>query len=193
MKVKKVSALRNKRGLHRRSGAEPQVVGLTPQTTEERKTDTMKTYILRQPKPVEPQKSVRSPRPKTGEVTADPEAVRAGFHGDRGGGIAGEQLRERRAVIGEGTLVNPKTELDPPPHRLAGSHGPGEHTRDACGGRRPAGHIRPTIIAPRIAEASRSTQRPPGAWMVRRGFGGTPKPTRGTRVLPQAGATSVFG
>jgi hypothetical protein len=30
----------------------------------ERKTDTMKTYILRDTKPVEPQKSIRSPRPK---------------------------------------------------------------------------------------------------------------------------------
>src|SRR5271167_3515149 len=64
MKVKAVSALRSKRGLHRVNGAEPQVVGLTPQTTDERKTDTMKTYILRDPKAVEPQKSTRSPRPK---------------------------------------------------------------------------------------------------------------------------------
>jgi len=64
MKVKKVSALRVKHGLHRVNGAEPQVVGLTPQTTDERKTDTMKTYILRPPKTVEPQKSIRSPRPK---------------------------------------------------------------------------------------------------------------------------------
>ncbi len=47
MKANKVSALRSKRGLHRVNGAEPQVVGLTPQTTDERKTDTMKTYILR--------------------------------------------------------------------------------------------------------------------------------------------------
>ena len=31
MKVKKVSALRRKRGLHRVNGAEPQVVGRTPQ------------------------------------------------------------------------------------------------------------------------------------------------------------------
>ena len=65
MKANKVSALRVKRGLHRANGAEPQVVGLTPPTTmNERKTDTMKTYILRNPKPVEPQKPIRPPRPK---------------------------------------------------------------------------------------------------------------------------------
>jgi transposase len=64
MKVKAVSALRSKRGLHRVNGAEPQVVGLTPQTTDERKTDTMKTYILRDSQPVEPQKSIRTPRSK---------------------------------------------------------------------------------------------------------------------------------
>ena len=64
MKANKVSALRSKRGLRRVSGAEPPVVGLTPQTTDNRKTDTMKTYILREPKPVEPQKASRSPRPQ---------------------------------------------------------------------------------------------------------------------------------
>jgi hypothetical protein len=64
MEVKAVSALRVKRGLRRVSGAEPQVVGLMPQTTEERKTDTMKTYILRNPKPVQPQKLIRPPRSK---------------------------------------------------------------------------------------------------------------------------------
>jgi len=64
MKVKTVSALRSERGLHRVNGAEPQVVGLASVTTDERKTDTMKTYILRDHKPVEPQKSIRPPRPK---------------------------------------------------------------------------------------------------------------------------------
>ena len=44
--------------------------------------------------------------PETGEETADPRAVRAGFEGDRCGGIVGEQLRERDAVIGEGTFVD---------------------------------------------------------------------------------------
>jgi hypothetical protein len=57
MEVKAVSALRDKRGLRRASGAGPQVVGLTPQTTQKRKANTMKTFILRQPKPVEPQKN----------------------------------------------------------------------------------------------------------------------------------------
>jgi hypothetical protein len=55
MKASKVSALRSKRGLHRVSGAEPQVVGLTPQTTNERRANTMKTYLLRAPKTVESQ------------------------------------------------------------------------------------------------------------------------------------------
>jgi hypothetical protein len=45
MKAKAVSALRSKRGLHRVNGAEPQVVGLTPQTTNERETDTIGDVI----------------------------------------------------------------------------------------------------------------------------------------------------
>src|ERR1035437_4675075 len=71
MKANKVSALRSKRGLHPAGrGAEPQVVGLTPQTTMKRKANTMKTYILRSTKTVEPQKSIRPPRPKpTAPVT----------------------------------------------------------------------------------------------------------------------------
>jgi len=64
MKVEKVSALRNKRGLRRVNGAEPQVVGLTPRTTNEWNANTMKTYILRQAKAVEPQKTTRTPLPK---------------------------------------------------------------------------------------------------------------------------------
>src|ERR1017187_2934245 len=63
MKANKVSALRSKRGLHRASGAEPQVVGHAPQTTNDRKADSMKTYILHNPKPVEAQKSSRPARP----------------------------------------------------------------------------------------------------------------------------------
>src|SRR5256885_1799969 len=60
MKARKVSALRSKRGSHRMSGAEPQVVGLAPQTTMmTERANTMKTYILRSPKTVEPQKHAR--------------------------------------------------------------------------------------------------------------------------------------
>jgi len=55
MKVKKVSALRVKRRLHRMNGAEPPVVARTPQTTDILKTDAMTPNILRQPKPVEPE------------------------------------------------------------------------------------------------------------------------------------------
>src|ERR1035437_10445980 len=63
MKRVKVSALRE-RGLRPVVRvAEPQVVGLPPQTTNERKADTMKTYILRENKTVEPQKSPRPLRP----------------------------------------------------------------------------------------------------------------------------------
>ena len=70
MKVKAVSALRSKRGLRPvKRVAEPQVVGLTPQTTMKRKANTMKTYILRQPKPVESQKPARQSRPKTASRT----------------------------------------------------------------------------------------------------------------------------
>jgi hypothetical protein len=53
MKVNTVSAFRDKRGLHRVSGAEPPVVGHPPETTEIGKTVTMKTYILRAAKTVE--------------------------------------------------------------------------------------------------------------------------------------------
>ena len=55
MKAKLVPALRSKRGLRRSNGAEPQVVGLAPQTSnEERKADTMKTYLLKASASVEP-------------------------------------------------------------------------------------------------------------------------------------------
>ena len=64
MKANRVSALRSKRGLHRVNGAEPQVVGLTPQTTDERKTDTMKTYILRDRQTCRAAKIHCSPRPE---------------------------------------------------------------------------------------------------------------------------------
>ena len=71
MKAKAVSALRRKRGLRRVGGAEPQVVGLTPQTTMmTERTDTMKTYLLREPKTVEPQKPVRA----AGRAPAQPRS-----------------------------------------------------------------------------------------------------------------------
>jgi len=72
MKVKKLSALRSKRALHRMNGAEPQVVGLTPQTTDIRKTDAMTPYILRQPKPVEPEKSGGDASPHRWKRTIPP-------------------------------------------------------------------------------------------------------------------------
>ena len=61
MKGKEVPALRSKRGLHRGSGAEPQVVGLAPRTTQEKKADTMKTYLLKKPTTVEPEGGQRGP------------------------------------------------------------------------------------------------------------------------------------
>ena len=67
MKRVKGSALRARRLRPAGRDAEPQVVGLAPQTTNERKTNTMKTYILRDPKTVEPQKS--SPNPPPPEVS----------------------------------------------------------------------------------------------------------------------------
>ena len=58
-----VCFFRDEHGLRRVSGAEPQVVGLAPQTTmNDRKANTMKTYILRDPKAVEPQKRQRNPQ-----------------------------------------------------------------------------------------------------------------------------------
>lgn len=51
-----VSALREELRLRRGSGVEPQVVGLTPKTTSiDRRANTMKPYILRAHKAVEPQ------------------------------------------------------------------------------------------------------------------------------------------
>ncbi len=61
MKAKAVFALRSKRGLRpeMNRAAEPQVVGLAPQTSNERRADTMKTYILRERKAVESQTAPR--------------------------------------------------------------------------------------------------------------------------------------
>jgi len=77
MKAKAVSALRRKRGLRRVSGAEPQVVGLTPQTTQKRRANTMKTYLLRAPKTVEPQNTPapRAPRARPVATTTAGEGL----------------------------------------------------------------------------------------------------------------------
>src|SRR5665213_2012130 len=63
MEVKKVSAFRDKRGLHPVSDARSQVGGFTAQGMDERETDGMKTYILRGLKGVEGEKSMRPSRP----------------------------------------------------------------------------------------------------------------------------------
>ena len=76
MKAKVVPALRSKRGLRRASAAEPPVVGLTPQTTKKRRASTMKTYILRTPKTVEPQTAVR-PRPDATPAGERTQTLRA--------------------------------------------------------------------------------------------------------------------
>jgi len=77
MKAKAVSALRSERGLRTvKRNAEPQVVGLAPQTTSnDRKANTMKTYILRDPKTVEPQKIQFAPAPAPSP--AAPQAAHA--------------------------------------------------------------------------------------------------------------------
>jgi len=71
MKGKAVSALRSKRGLRPMiEAAEPPVVGLTPQTTVmTERTDTMKTYLLRETKSVEPQSARRAARTRPATAT----------------------------------------------------------------------------------------------------------------------------
>ena len=61
-----MSALRDERGLRAAErNAEPQVVGLAPQTTVmTERANTMKTYVLRDPNPVEPQNCKPPPRPQ---------------------------------------------------------------------------------------------------------------------------------
>ena len=73
-----MSALRDERGLRPDVSreAEPQVVGLAPQTTmNDRKANTMKTYILRDPKTVEPRKArfVQAVEPENEVILEDPE------------------------------------------------------------------------------------------------------------------------
>jgi hypothetical protein len=65
MKARAVSALRIEGGLRTEArNAEPQVVGLAPQTTVmTERANTMKAYILRDPKAVEPQNPTRRDPP----------------------------------------------------------------------------------------------------------------------------------
>ena len=70
MKVKVVPALRE-RGLRRECGAGPQVSETI--NSMERKADTMKTYLLRAPKAVEPQKPARPPAAQ--DVSAPPQSA----------------------------------------------------------------------------------------------------------------------
>src|SRR5882757_5978432 len=84
MKAKAVSVLRSKRGLRPVvKVAEPPVVGLTPQTTMMiERTDTMKTYLLRETKTVEPQSARRSSRTRAAttaqEVLGRPAQTKKG-------------------------------------------------------------------------------------------------------------------
>jgi hypothetical protein len=72
MKVKVVPALRSKRGLRPvRRVAEPQVVGLAPQATKEKKADTMKTYLLKKPATVEP----KARRPSRRQTPSTPTSL----------------------------------------------------------------------------------------------------------------------
>jgi len=77
MKAQAVSALRSKRGLRPEMSreAEPQVVGLAPQTTNDRRANTMKTYLLRDPKTVETQNPQRNPLRRDPAVTATVEGI----------------------------------------------------------------------------------------------------------------------
>ena len=90
-----MSTLRDARGLRRVSGAEPQVVGLAPQTTKnDRRANTMKTYILRDPKAVEPQNRKPKPLPPLGHdpgVTAT-EAASCGPPASAPPALAGRVL-----------------------------------------------------------------------------------------------------
>jgi len=77
MKRVKVSALRSKRGLRPvEQVAEPPVVGLTaPTTMMTERTDTMKSYLLRNSKAVEPQ----NPRPALAPASARGPALFIGL------------------------------------------------------------------------------------------------------------------
>jgi hypothetical protein len=75
MKGEVVFVLRSKREFCRVNGAEPLVVGLNPQTAQKRRANTMKTYLLRTAKTVEPQKC---PRRVGGEALPNCDGKRMG-------------------------------------------------------------------------------------------------------------------
>ena len=83
-----MSAFRDERGLRRVSGAAAQIVGLAPQTTmNDRKANTMRTYILRDPNAVEPQKAQRNsqtqnPRPQTPSASGPALFIGLDVHND---------------------------------------------------------------------------------------------------------------
>jgi len=88
MKVEVVSALRERELRPVGRVAEPPVVGLAPRTTNERKANNMKKYILRDLQTVEPQTSRsrtergrlarNGPAPRIGRQTGKIGASRAG-------------------------------------------------------------------------------------------------------------------
>jgi len=92
MEAKAVSALRSERGLRPVwREAEPQVVGLAPQTTRnDRRANTMKTYLLRDPKAVEPQKR---PRP----LRSPPVPPACVGHRQNGQTAPGEVMKDAEA------------------------------------------------------------------------------------------------
>ena len=141
--------------MHRMNGAEPQVVGLTPQTTDEWKANTMKTYILRDPQPVELQKSIRPPRPKcTVPVTVKDPALCIGLD-VHNGSIAPESALEKTAgriaqghhghCLGSATATASSLHPSDPrgPEEVAsGGDGGGPRTGGLCLGHCPPGPAR---------------------------------------------------
>jgi transposase len=78
MKPVKVSAFRSKRGLRFVTRiAEPPVVGLTPQATNEEKADTMSTYLRRNVSKVQPQPP-SNPAANGGQILGQPVSTPTG-------------------------------------------------------------------------------------------------------------------
>ena len=73
--------------LRRVSGAEPQVVGLAPQTTEmNERANTMKTYLLRDQNTVEPQKPFGAARLSEFQFFGTPDLSGSTVEGGRRSG-----------------------------------------------------------------------------------------------------------